>query len=309
MKVNYVQLFLRDHSLIQGLVQIPIQLDALCYTWESFSGRSMPQTMTVIYKEIEGNLWKMDVARLEKQIDGKRVMSSDVESAKMDQIVIEIYLLEGLAFTGLHKDIIYFDSESRNAISEQFQLPGVPGVPGVTILLDKTLPRLSFLRTSDPSQKSTNRSYHLHLTFQEYFAARYFVRQWKARQPLKYLELRHDKEMKKTKPVKFLQKHKCHARYDIFWSLVSGLIDAEGERETLCFFQTIEEEPRDLLGPTHQWLIMHCLNEVVPRQGSQSFSQFQSELEGQLSLWLLFECKFLGQPPWLAGKWSFQIRP
>lgn len=135
MKVNYVQLFLRDHSLIQGLVQIPIQLDALCYTWESFSGRSMPQTMTVIYKEIEGNLWKMNVVRLEKQIDGKRVMPSDVESAKMDQIVIEIYLLEGLAFTGLHNDIIYFDSESRNAISEQFQLPGVPGV---TILLDNS---------------------------------------------------------------------------------------------------------------------------------------------------------------------------
>lgn len=46
---------------------------------------------------------------------------------------------------------------------------------------------------------------------------------------------------------------------------------------------------------------MHCLSEVVPRQEKSNFSSFQSELEGQLSQWLLFECKFQGRPPRLAG--------
>ncbi|EJP63492.1 peptidase C14 [Beauveria bassiana ARSEF 2860] len=33
-KVDKVQSFLQKHWLVQGLVRIPIQLDALCYTWE-----------------------------------------------------------------------------------------------------------------------------------------------------------------------------------------------------------------------------------------------------------------------------------
>lgn len=78
--------------------------------------------MTAIYMDIEGSLWKKDGVRLEKQINGKRVMPSDIESARMELIVKEIFLVEGLAFTGLHNNLIKFGAENRNAISEQFQL-------------------------------------------------------------------------------------------------------------------------------------------------------------------------------------------
>lgn len=217
----------------------------------------------------------------------------------MDPIIDkELYLLEGLAFTGLHQDIIDLDSGSRNVISEHFRLSGA------NILLDKTSPRLSFLRTSDPSSKLDNRNYRfLHLTFQEYFAARYFVKQWTAEEPLICLELKSNKRKKETEPVKFLQKYKYDPHYDIFWRFAAGLIDAEGEEETHRFFQAIEEEPRDLLGPTHQRLIMHCLGEMVPRGSESISSQFRSELEDHLSQWLLFECEFMrGRPLQLAGE-------
>lgn len=93
---------------------------------------------------------------------------------------------------------------------------------------------------SDPSSKNSNRSYHfLHLTFQEYFAARYFVRQWKARKALKCLELGHKKEIQQARSAEFPQKHKYHARYDLFWRFVSGLIDAEGGTESLHFFSKL----------------------------------------------------------------------
>lgn len=49
--------------------------------------------------------------------------------------------------------------------------------------LDETLSRLSFLRTSDIAANIMHRDYHfIHLTFQEYFAAQYFGRQWKERE-------------------------------------------------------------------------------------------------------------------------------
>jgi hypothetical protein len=40
-RVEDMQSYLQSHQLIQGLVWISIQLDALCYTWDSFDGKAM----------------------------------------------------------------------------------------------------------------------------------------------------------------------------------------------------------------------------------------------------------------------------
>lgn len=79
------------------------------------------------------------------------------------------------------------------------------------------------------------------------------------------------------------------AHYDIVWRFTAGLLDAEGEEETLRFFQTIEEEPLDLLGPTHQRLVMHCLSEVSTKM------PLRKDLEEKLLLWLYFECGYMKQ--------------
>ncbi|KAI9771053.1 MAG: hypothetical protein M1839_002950 [Geoglossum umbratile] len=260
-RVDEVQSFLQDHWLIQSLVRIPIQLDALCFTWsEAFSDKIIPQAMTAAYKSIEQSLWKKDILRLDKNHhEGRMVTEGDIKTLLPSEIEDfvggEIYLLEGLAFTGLFNDIIDFDSKHRNAICEQFKLTGRK------FLLDKTL----------------------------YFVARYFVRKWKARQPLKYLVLKGRKNENTDPPidpVEFLRKHKYTAHYDVVWRFAAGLLDAEGEEETLRFFRTIEEEPLDLLGPTHQRLVMHCLSEVSTKM------PLRKKLEEKLLQWMLFEYKF-----------------
>ncbi|KAK0722210.1 hypothetical protein B0T26DRAFT_701827 [Lasiosphaeria miniovina] len=250
-KPGEVQSYLQKHQLVQGLVRIPVQLDALCSTWSSLSDKVIPQTMTAIYRAIEQSLWRKDIVRLGKQQPNRpQVVTHDhvqelLPSEVENFIEAELSLLEGLAFT-----------EHRDTISRQFKSTGA------RVPLDTTCTRLSFLRMSELSSNSRNRNYHfLHLTFQEYFAARYFVR--------------HNRDCSsKVEPATFLQKHKYDPRYDIFWRFVAGLLDADGGAPG--FFQTIEREPRDLLGPTHQRLVMHCL----------------SELETELEQWLLFECDF-----------------
>ena len=85
-----------------------------------------------------------------------------IESQHM---TLEMKFLECLAFTGLYGDIIEFHSGHRDWLYEQ---------PEFCKMSDDVLDRLSFLRTSDASDQ--NKSYHfLHLTFQEYFTAQYFV--------------------------------------------------------------------------------------------------------------------------------------
>jgi hypothetical protein len=44
----------------------------------------------------------------------------------------------------------------------------------------------------------------------------------------------------------------------------------------------------DLLGPTHQRLVIHCLDEAV----SLPSEPYRTRMEGRLSQWLLFECSF-----------------
>ncbi|PMB65161.1 Protein NLRC3 [Beauveria bassiana] len=278
-KVGKVKSFLQERWLIQGLVRIPIQLDALCYTWDDFQPDEIPNTMTGMYKEIALKLWKKDVERLAKRHNGDLVTASQITSSDAEDLVAdEVYFLEGLAFTGLHNDVIDFNAKDRDVVSTEFRRQGM--------LLDKVLPHLSFVRTSDPSSAAKYRSYHfIHLTFQEYFAARYFVRQWKNQGQLQFLTLSSKGTgTTASAPADFLRKHKYTARYDIFWRFVAGLLDGNGQ--ALEFINTVEEEPLDLLGPTHQRLVMHCLSEI------SSSLPMREMLEKRLAQWLLLESTF-----------------
>lgn len=280
-RVEDVQSYLQNHQIIQGLIRIPIQLDAFCYTWDILDGKSVPQTMTAIYKAIEESLWKKDILRLGRRTPVQMRVARRPEISNSIKDVV--HLLEILAFTGTYNDLINFEPRHRDAISEQFNSTE-------TNLFDETLGQLSFLRTSDPLSKDRDRNYHfLHLTFQEYFAARYFVRQWKAKKPLNCLQLSNG-ACDNIELATFLQERKYDSRYDIFWRFVAGLLDAE--KEALGFFQEIEKEPRDLLGPTHQRLVMHCLSEVERKESN--FMELRAKLENQLEQWLLFECYFTG---------------
>ncbi|KAF7545220.1 hypothetical protein G7Z17_g9344 [Cylindrodendrum hubeiense] len=293
-KIDKVQSFLQGHPLIQDLVRIPIQLDALCYTWDDSVSGSVPDTMTGIYEAIEQRLWKKDAMRLEKKHNGELVVDNQLGDSDVEGLIQhEMHFLESLAFAGLHNDVIEFTPRHREAV---FKL-----LKDRNILLVKTLANVSFLRTSDPSSEDRNRNYHfLHLTFQEYFAARYFVRQWNAREPLESLRLNLDRksvEKTQTLPIEFLQKKKYSAQYDVFWRFVAGLLDAE-RHERLRFFRMIEEKPLDLLGPTHQRLVMHCLSEV------STDMPLRKSLEDTLAQWLLFECTFQ-QTAHLASEMEF----
>ncbi|KAF1365074.1 hypothetical protein EJ07DRAFT_97345 [Lizonia empirigonia] len=294
-KVEAVQLYLQKHYLIQGLVRIPIQLDALCYTWDHLKDKAVPQTMTATYRVIEESLWKKDILRLEKKDGNGLLTKDDIKLESMNRINSlvkrEQVVLEGLAFAGLHSDVINFDISNCEAVFEVYTSSKE------WISWNTILPRLSVLRTSDLSKDNHGRSYHfLHLTFQEFFAARYFTRQWKAQQDVSCLDLS-TKNCAMMPPATFLKEHRYDPQYNIFWRFVAGLLDADCN--ALSFFQAIEEEPRDLLGPTHQRLIMHCLSET--EQKDATFTELRLQLEKQLEQWMLFECNYT-QDCRLAGE-------
>ncbi|KAI0506636.1 ARM repeat-containing protein [Xylaria bambusicola] len=293
-KMKGVQSFLSERRLIHGLLRIPIQLDVFCCTWDDdrgikFKGPDEEETMTTIYQRIEQALWRKDAEKL------GRLTLSQIEDAHDDEIMAVLYNeqkdLELLAFYGMYHDVVDFEPEHRSAISRHSVRRDKK------LMLDGLLKQVSFLRSSDPSSKAKKLNYHfLHLTFQEYFAARYFVRQWKAKQKLKCPPVRNGNDVEAS-PDTFLLENKYNKRYDVFWRFVAGLLTSETDPKS--FFEIIEQEPRDLLGYTHIRLIMHLVNETLP-----AASYYQS-LEQQLVQWVAFElvCTMeLKQKQYLNGK-------
>ncbi|ETS75090.1 hypothetical protein PFICI_13574 [Pestalotiopsis fici W106-1] len=297
-KIESLQSLLQQHQLLQDLIRIPIQLDALCYIWadgdNSLRDGTALGTMTNIYQAIVERLWKKDIPKLHFE-DGERPISKVVmEKASLRMIEHDAprkqYLLERFAFSGFVDNVINFDREYQKAILEEHMDKSQSLPPSEEPLLSasQTLHRLSFWRASNPSAKHP--TYHfLHLTFQEYFAARYFVRQWKAKEPLR---LGKNSGSKRTESLTtFLMDHRYEARYDVFWRFVTGLLSLEG-KEICKFFSLVENSPRDLLGPVHERLIVHCLSEVPPDQ--LFFSEKRKELEIRIVDWLIFEDEFAG---------------
>jgi len=289
--VEEIRAFIKSHWVIQGLVQIPIQLDALCYSWyKGLGSGNAPQTMTTLYQAIEIKLWNKDILQLGKEngqgpLNGSRSRELRTRSQVEDVMEAEIKLLEFLAFTGLVNDKIEFNQDIRD------KLYGRPSLSGMS---DDILDRVSFLRTSDPSADHDIRNYHfLHLTFQEFFAAQHFVRCWTTRTSLSYLDLSSadQKSEKQSSFRSFIQQEKYSVRYDIFWRFVVGLLHDEGEEELWHFLELIESEPRDLLGPAHQRLLMHCFNEVPHSKSKSRLENHRVHMEHQCRLWSAYEYK------------------
>ncbi|UZP36914.1 hypothetical protein NXS19_004730 [Fusarium pseudograminearum] len=179
-RADKIQSLLERNWLLSSLVRIPIQLDALCFIWEEVDPEKAPETMTGIYSEIAQKLWTKDLARIGKGSPGYAPPSkAEIETEAEN----EIALLEYLAFNGLCNDAIEFSRDDLNNAFNQMRREN----PAYRLLsrVGDLLADLSFMRSSDPSQPYKQQTFHfIHLTYQEYFAARWLKRRWGKNQPL-----------------------------------------------------------------------------------------------------------------------------
>ena len=301
-----IQSFMQEHMLIQELARVPIQLEAICYCWDGISAE-VPTTMTTLYQAIELRLWRKDAWYLTKvpTVD----VAQQLTKFEITWLVqAEINLLQSFAFTGLYNDILEFDTKFCDQIFQHKDQIMKHLRPPASTTMSTVLAKLSLLRTSDTSDEGF-RSYHfLHLTFQEYFAAQYYVEHWKSGKPLPYLRIRNRKaRLQSISPESFLQQEKYNARYDVLWRFVAGMLHGQDEDNLRRFFALIGDEPRDLLGPVHQRLTMHCLSEVASSNEALMSIALREKLERQLSRWAVFEHELSGFAS-LAGDMQFPER-
>ena len=279
--------FMGKHWAMKGLMRIPIQLDALCFTWSEDLFTEQPiTTMTGLYSKIEMKLHHKDMVRMGKTVNDQPL---DDHSAALFKTHRQIYrvmkspidLVRFMAFFGMYHGLTEFTSHMRNNIHD-----------AVGDTTDIDLDHISFLRGSDSSIAHQNREYYfLHLTFQEYFAAQHFVHYWKNGLKIPALD-RKFARLLEIDPDDFLAREKYNGRYNIMWRFITGILEIEdnGEEDFLLKFlkQTGEQQP-DLLGPSHLRFLMHSFSEISqPEHNIQMASLWKKTCVELLRL-LLFD--------------------
>ena len=278
--------FICQHWMLRGLMRIPIQLDAFCFTWEEGIDLALPlTTMTALYHAIEVKLWKKDIPRISptKILDAQGDPSDCQHRRELQEIAPKAFeFLENIAFLGMYNNVTEFTRRTR----DQFRLHFFD-----VTMSDRVLKETSFLRSSESSSHHTHDYYFLHLTFQEYFAAHHFVQCWKSSTEIKTLDLKSGKVVS-FHAEELIQREKYNGRFNIMWRFVSGILGmgySSPEEDIVKLFQQIEMRPRDLLGKVHAQLLMCCLNEITEDMQSTTLIDIRKNVDNQLLQLLLTE--------------------
>ncbi|CAO3572854.1 unnamed protein product [Mortierella alpina] len=300
--VATVRNFIRQTPLIQGLVNIPVQLDVICYSWDSLPTDGPTITMTGLYQLMVRKLWCKDALRLRKSVEGETLTQEDInqlEPHEIDELMAtEMQHLGYLAFKGLTNDHqIEFDGKALLTAFRDLKKCGATGnsrhlPPQMLEIMKQT----SFLHTADAdldtsSSDSEQAWYFLHLTFQEYFAATWMAQHLQQPIPVgmqDYFASHHRQQplpagmMAVEQARAFVHEHKYNPRYEIMWWMVAGLLEGEALRD---FFDLFQGAPRDLIGGRHQQVLASCLNEARARLDTTVVTG----LDAELGKWMLFE--------------------
>ncbi|KAF9903851.1 hypothetical protein EC991_003262, partial [Linnemannia zychae] len=304
--VKTVRDFIQRTPLMQGLVNIPVQLDVICFSWDSLPTKGPTITMTGLYQLMVRKLWCKDAVLLGKTAGGK-VLTQDqmnqLAPVYIDRLMAtEVQHLGYLAFRGMRNNHqIEFDAKALLGAFEDLYEYHIIGKDGsLPPQLVEIMKQTSFLHTADADldvSKSGSQQawYFLHLTFQEYFAATWVAQHFQ--QPISTGMQEYFAATKSThrqqQPLPagmmtveqakaFVQEHKYNPRYEIMWWMVAGLLEGEALED---FFDLFQGAPRDLIGGRHQQILASCLNEARARLDTTVVTR----LDEELAKWLYFE--------------------
>lgn len=139
----------------------------------------------------------------------------------------------------------------------------------IPLSLDRNLNRISILRSV--SRHNCRVYCFVHLTFQEFFAAR---------------KLAVDEALR----LRLLKKHKYDPRFKVVWFFAADLLSME-PKKLGSYFDMLEQEPRNLIGDRHLSLILDYLYTSSCQLDQSRRTQAYENLSARLNLALMLHCQ------------------
>ena len=233
--------FLKSNASIWGIAHIPVNLELICTLWgdTDWSGKKA-LTLTMLYENITKWLCQRHLTR--QNIDYKAMRKTRIYSLCSK----ELHFFETLAFNAMeHSDIILPPTLLEKTENE------------TQCFLDDHPQLLNFgvLKSYDDKPTGTHNLedqhyYFIHLSFQEYFAARHL------------LQLLTSSE--KQTAINFINNQKYNRRFLYVFIFTSGLLTQSEYQVCMdIFWTTIQSEPVDIVGLMHIKLVIECLDELA----------------------------------------------
>ncbi|KAL9039866.1 MAG: hypothetical protein Q9180_002273 [Flavoplaca navasiana] len=273
--------FIEGSAFVKDMIRVPIHLDIFCHSWDQLygnesdfdimmnDGETSTPTITTLYQSVVRSLWRQDIPVLDKMDHGERMTAETINAvqdiARLDRLVkAENDLLEELAFKRVRLARTEFIFQDVANVIRHWESNGNQ----VPLSLESRVLKFSLLRSS--SRKGYRVFRFIHLTFQDFFAARYIV---------------HSLVQGPSQLRSLLRQHKYNRQYKLLWRFIPGLLTKVKDLE--LFFQLLDEEPRDLLGIQHVRLVMHCCYEWPAELKSRRWGDVVKKLED----WQELECR------------------
>ncbi|CAF2054124.1 unnamed protein product [Rotaria magnacalcarata] len=230
--------FLQSALNIWGISHIPITLEIVCTLWNEHDRKELDQitTMTALYDD-------MITWILRKYLS--KILGDEVTNSKSNKTIYKecetvLLVLEKIAFSCMKTNSLMIDykiirkevEDCKGSKNEDDLRSNVINV-GLLVALD-----------SEKIIDEEKDYYFIHLSFQEFLAARY-LRRWLESYP--------------NEAKLFLKKYKYNPQYQLMLTFTAGLL-TENYVET--FFDLIEDESTDLVGARHFIVLIGCLEEI-----------------------------------------------
>ena len=229
--------FLKVNSQIWGIAHIPVNLELICSIWGDTDWQETENmTMTALYDNITEWLCRR---YLIKQNSTQTTQEHDHEGCDK-----ALEFLEKLAFIAIVSNTVLIRKELlQKAMKEtQCSLRTNPQILGIGILK-------SYDSGATGSRFELDKHhYFVHLSFQEYFAARYVCKALK--------------DPADQRVIKLIQTDKYDRRFSLMLTFASGLLTNADDCASLNrFWDLIHTKHRDLIGFRHLQLLIPCIDE------------------------------------------------
>ena len=230
--------FLKVNSRVWGIAHIPVNLELICSIWgDTDWSETTHMTITDLYDNM--SMW-LCRRYLEKQNIAFQITKKQL----YDYCNEELTFLETLAFEAMVKNTVLIRKELLQKVIEEIECSPVAFRQVLNIGILK-----SYEAGPTGNQVELEKDhYFVHLSFQEYFAARYICKALKNPADQRVMRL--------------IQNQKYNRHFTLMLTLASGLLTNAKDDETLNrFWDLVHNQCPDLIGFRHLQLLVPCIDE------------------------------------------------